>query len=204
MHEADQTESVTGPLPAPSWARQHLDRAVVPVPTQGVPRHDDIARDRPGPAIPHQVVWRVHSGTGALGTLALVVTALMTVGGATVAAFLRTPDSVILPAIAASAFLIVRSQLTADSGRISLQRSVLEVQTRSRPRRFDLALPDTTVAMSESPDDPKWQLVLDDHQGPAVTLTRRAVPPAELAPIVSYYRTIADARAAERAFPHEH
>ena len=206
MAETEPTGSVAGPFHTPSWVRQRPgDHDQDPVlPAQCAPRHDYVPTAPTGPPIPQRANWGAHFSAGLPATLGLLFTGLMTIGGLVVAALVRTPVSLALPALMATVFLILRSQLTAGSGgRTTLERSLLEVSTRQGPRRFDLALPDIGVAMSESADDPKWQLILDDHQGKQVVLTRRHVPPDEVAPIVRHYRAIADARAKDRAFPLE-
>ena len=208
MSEADQSQPTTtsGAFPTPSWVRQRSGDPSPPVvPAQAVPQHDTVARPPQAPAIPEKVVWGMRFETRLPATIAAVVTALMTIGGLVVAAIVRAPESLLLPAMTAMAFVVVRTQLTASSsGRVSLDRSVLEVRTKHGPRWFDLARPDIDVVMSAADDDPDWHVLLDEHAGkPAVTLDRHQVPPAEFAPVVRYYRKVAAARAADRAYRHE-
>lgn len=81
---------------------------------------------------------------------------------------------------------------------VELKGATLKVRREGTQDVFNLSDPSHRVEMIGSPGDAGWRLRLESFNGQMVELTPAQVNPSELAPVITYYRALAERERFER------
>lgn len=189
----------------PSWLGPSNRPAEAPVvPQQGVPTHDTYVP--PPPPRPSRDVailgeghWterarpRLFAGTllalAMIGTVVCLVLTIVTQSAAAIAG---------LAGCAIVAVIFRGGLMSASVATVELKGATLKVRRDGQVDMFNLADPTHLVEMTGDPGGSGWRLRLEALGARVVELTPAQVDAKELAPVVAYYRAIADRDRLER------
>lgn len=177
----------------PNWMGPRVGPAPV-VPAQVTPRHDDLLPEVPRPAgLREEAHWTEHT-TPRLFAGAVLVSATIGVGITlffTIAT--QSPAALIGLAIAAVIAIIFRgTMMSSGTATVDLKGSTLTVHRDGVTDKFNLKDPYQQIEAVGTPDSRSWRLRLTTYDGRLVELAPGGVNPAELMPMVDYYRAVAE------------